>query len=489
MSLKIKKYFIYSIISVFFVMFFSSISFIFKNYILGLDSAIFFTMGNFWKKGMIPYTDFFDNKGPFIFWINYVGQLFSNSRVGINIIQIIFMFFSIVGIEKTISLMLNKRKGKGIYITLFLSLLILYYDGGNLTEDYCLPFLIWSIYFAIRFITAKQYKNHKKYYGIIYGITFALGIMTRITNALPLCAFLVGVAIIIAKKEGLKELFINAVVFGLGNAIILLPFSVYLLYHNSFYKMIYASFIYNIKYAGNGFEGLSTFDWINKIIITIPLVYILIINLIDYFKEKNVLNNILLVNSIIALVFQIKQYLYPHYYMIWIPIIMVSLLKNKTIIGLFKLKKEELKNNKVIEYTIGIGLVLVLTVILAKDIRNIYRISTVERTKRSTYSREVKTITSEIPNTSKDKIIAYNVESWFYVESGIKPCYRFCILQDWACEKDPILFNEFKNNIKSKKADYIIENVEEGKLDSMINKDYYEVKRTREYRLLKKKGI
>ena len=80
---------ILSILSFCFLAFFSYYTSPFTNSDNGYDAAFFRLVGQGMTKGYLPYRDFFDMKGPFLFFIEYVGQLLSYGRKGIFIIQCI----------------------------------------------------------------------------------------------------------------------------------------------------------------------------------------------------------------------------------------------------------------------------------------------------------------------------------------------------------------------------------------------------------------
>ena len=111
----------------------------------GWDADVFMMGGKLVKEGMIPYKEVFDHKGPLMFFIQYIGQMICDKRLGIFILQIIFMFFSLLGVNRLAKLFFKEA---GSIVMPFLTLIFLfqYYKEGNQTEEYCLPFLIWSYY-------------------------------------------------------------------------------------------------------------------------------------------------------------------------------------------------------------------------------------------------------------------------------------------------------------------------------------------------------
>ena len=68
------------ILSLLFLTFFSYSVSIINPYLFHYDSAYFQSVGKLWMSGIVPYRDFFDNKGPLLFLINAVAYIFPFPR-------------------------------------------------------------------------------------------------------------------------------------------------------------------------------------------------------------------------------------------------------------------------------------------------------------------------------------------------------------------------------------------------------------------------
>lgn len=80
-------FFVYSFVLLFFL---SSDSYLYDLH-YHMDSECFFICGKAWMKGMIPYVDFTDSKGPLLWFIYGIGYLLSHhSYVGVFWISIFF---------------------------------------------------------------------------------------------------------------------------------------------------------------------------------------------------------------------------------------------------------------------------------------------------------------------------------------------------------------------------------------------------------------
>ena len=51
------------------------------KYNVGQDAAFFRLVGEGMTKGLLPYQNYFDMKGPYLFWMEYLGQLLLPGRL------------------------------------------------------------------------------------------------------------------------------------------------------------------------------------------------------------------------------------------------------------------------------------------------------------------------------------------------------------------------------------------------------------------------
>lgn len=449
------------------------------------DSTVFILLGQLTKKGMIPYKDFFDHKGPFIYFVEYLGAVISDGTIGIFCIQILFMTVSLMGIYKISRLYISSTKGKVMTVC---SLLVinLYLQGGNCTEEFCLPFLVWSTYYAIRYFKFDYVngREHNPIYSGVYGVTFMVCAFTRVTNAIPLCMILIAGIFTLAYNKKWKNIFKNIMAFLLGTAIFAIPFIIYYISKDAMYEMIYGTIIYNIRYATENAKTtsmLETFNYMKyclaPIIGQIIISFLLLIN-----KTKKSMEYILfLIMGTIAVFMEIKGMPWQHYLMIWVPGLIWFILEYCT----------ELKQDSLIikRYTTIIAIFCVVIVggknlSITHDAYVVYNDTDAEN-----FKSEVSDIIKFIPQEDRDSVIAYNVKPIFYTFSDISPCFRFFISQDWQCIHDKGMFNEFRQDIASKKAKYIVANKNEGrKLDDLISANYEEVHSLESLTLFKAKN-
>ena len=113
-----------------------------KNYPTA-DSAFFLLVGKSMAQGMMPYTDFIDNKGPLIFIINWLGMLIGFT--GTWLIEFMCIFFAVWLCYKTAKRFFSESASLlgtfGTFVAVFS-----WFEGGNFTEGYALPLLFAALY-------------------------------------------------------------------------------------------------------------------------------------------------------------------------------------------------------------------------------------------------------------------------------------------------------------------------------------------------------
>lgn len=304
--------FLILLIITFLVMLMSPLNIFSPNGVSGIDSSVFKTIGYYMKDGLLPYKDMFDHKGPILYLINYLGYIISPNR-GIWIIEFIFMFISTFFIYKSSRLKCSKPISVFITFTV-LSLLCLYFEQGNLCEEYALPFELISLYIFLKYFLEKDIDL--KYF-IVSGISLAIVSMIRV-NMIGLWivfCFSIFIKSLINKKY--KELFTIIGYFLIGITLVFVPLFIWLLKCHIFKDFIDCYFKFNFSYTDvTNKDKLTTFIFFFKN----PIVFGSLLYLL--FKQDKGMKYIALFNYFIGfyLVIMSGQQFY-HYGMTLIPLL------------------------------------------------------------------------------------------------------------------------------------------------------------------------
>lgn len=147
----------------------------FSNRLNAHDSSMFIYFGRGIKDGMIPYNEMFDHKGIILFFVQYLGIFLGNGNDNLGIWIIEVLFFSVTTI---FFLKMGKLITKDIFIPSIAFFVICTiglhtFEGGNLSEEFALPFISIALYFFVKIILTNRYSRMTLFLiGLTGGIIF-----------------------------------------------------------------------------------------------------------------------------------------------------------------------------------------------------------------------------------------------------------------------------------------------------------------------------
>ena len=202
-------------VSFVFVVFFSrSTSFLYVYE--GFDAAIFKQMGLALLKGKTLYVDYFDNKGCILYFINALG-LWIGGNFALLLLQALSLTVTLLIWDKMLAFY-RTEKAQLVCLGIALVLLLAFYDGGNLSEEWCLPFASYPILIYLRALNRQRDIRKSEMFAI--GICFGIITFIRINNASPFLGFIVYLFFIWLFKKDFKMFFSMLFFFFLGTALI-----------------------------------------------------------------------------------------------------------------------------------------------------------------------------------------------------------------------------------------------------------------------------
>lgn len=214
----------------------------------GFDSCTFKTIGYGILEGKMPYTDLFDHKGPILFWLNAIGLGLLNGRLGLFIIEVLFLSATLFFSFKAACLYTSNSKA------LIASLLTLipaidFITEGNQCEEYMLPFIAASLYLALRY-TKGEIQKHPITYSLFYGVSCGIIFFIRPNDAIShIGAIMTGVFILLLLRKEYRTAILNALVFFLGVLVIAAPILAYFHIAGSLHDMLHGTILYNLQYS------------------------------------------------------------------------------------------------------------------------------------------------------------------------------------------------------------------------------------------------
>jgi len=193
--------------------------------LMHVDSSVYITIAQGIIRGMLPYRDLVDNKGPLVYFMSVPG-LFLGGFTGVWITELLLIFISVIFAWKTAVFFGDKNKALLGTIFSFAALIPVNEVSAG-TEEYSLPFLFISLYIFTKYFFSPERKI--KFLELTaLGICFSCAIMTRL-NMFPLWA---GFCFVIFLESVYKRQYLQLLkyicAFLTGIIIIFIPIFLYL---------------------------------------------------------------------------------------------------------------------------------------------------------------------------------------------------------------------------------------------------------------------
>ena len=420
-----------------------------KNGSIGKDSAVFLFIGKMMYEGRIPYMNLFDHKGIVLYFIEYLGYLIgSGKEIGVWIIELLNIFTTTVVFYKICSLFTNKKS------ICFLSAFVIlqfsslsFFSGGNISEEYALPWISLTLFFVIKLFVTNSYKAWNV---IVIGISFAIVLFLRV-NMVGLWGILVlSVVVFFIKEKQFKDIFKCGFLFVLGCLIVIIPILIYLQVTNSMDDMINYYFKFNFSYTGSGKSPIIPLYFLCVCIqcAGISSFFVIYSMVTDY---KNKITQINLLSLLIAfLSAAISFRSYEHYGIILIPFFVIPtisffdvlMVKTTSIINQNNLKVK----NQIIIY---IAILSCIACVLINPAFTLYE--------SHISQKEISEVCNYLSNNTKkeDDVLVLKNNADIYINADRSTKNKF-FYQEPPIDISDELFEEFMNELKTVQSDYIV---------------------------------
>lgn len=201
-----------------------------------VDSGVFQYIGRKILEGYMPYRDIFDHKGPLLYLLNALGlQLMG--RHGIWLMEWIFLFATLIVSYKLCRVFFS-RCASVLSVFMTFSLLGLYLEGGNFTEEYAMLPCVIALYIFAKYFKEKDINNLELF---LLGAGLMSTLLLKANVACAWVIFCVYFAVISLWKKQFKELLRYVILFLLGSCTFFLPIGLWL-----FIKGAWTDFIKSI---------------------------------------------------------------------------------------------------------------------------------------------------------------------------------------------------------------------------------------------------
>lgn len=291
---------------------------------LGSDSIMYRLMGQCWYNGDTVYVDLFDNKGPYLYLIQMLGIGISPERWGIFLLQTL-NFACIFELLYRITTLFTANIWKRITtIGLSVILCLSIFEGGNLTEDWSLSFILLPLYLSLKWLIKSPHTSHPYSATFVYGVCIGIISMIRINNTAIICGIILGLTAIYIVRRQFKTLAYQAIIFIIGLLTATIPMIIYFSAIGALDDMFYATILYNIKYSEVWPTIVDTPTWQN-VIRLLPCAFVAIISLLYDYRHKTLLSFIIIPAAAITFAAFFNSSGFYHYFVLVIPIFFLAL--------------------------------------------------------------------------------------------------------------------------------------------------------------------
>lgn len=424
----------------------------------GWDSSYFMLVGQGIAKDMVPYRDFFDMKGPFLYFIEYLSQLLCWGRAGCFWMEVFHLTISL-WITDEIYRLASSRKYTVLRWLCFLPVLFVAsfsFEHGNLTEEYSLPWLLFSVYLVCRYIKnaeATGNYEHPLLMGFYHGVAFGIMAMIRINNAAFIGAILLSVTIGLITSKQFLNILQNGCVFLLGTAAAVLPFFLWYFAKGQLSEMLNQVFLFGVQYSSQTGIIPKLYMMYNIRYLHLPAVLPLLVAIIYRIRSWRTwllsLAALLLGAVAINMGFGLIHY--------------IALLIPNLVFGLYlwlgccyKTAAEESNCCRRTKYSIIVLFLCAMCVLMLRnpDVIGTYqhKVSTFTGKEWDVWGKsQVDEIVSQIPPDEQDHVYAYGTGiscSRWYVMAGLFPPIRYCDWQQSYINMRPEIGNELADWLK-----------------------------------------
>jgi len=449
------------------------------------DSAIFSIIGKYWAEGAVPYVELWDHKGPVIFFVNCIGYLLSGDNwLGLFFIQFLSVGTFTLFVYKTFRLRFNETVSWALSV-IALFWLACSYEGGNMTEEYLLPFLSAAFYNLLKWIDAyeKERCDHSPWNAFLLGFILSFSFLTRLTNALGACGAMFAIGLVLLRDKRWKNLLQNVLAYVCGFLVLFLPFALYFLSKGAFQDFVFGSFTYNVSNMKATAGGLHNPYWVKYIlpfsIMAVNCFGLAFVSAYMFFSNRDhrVGALVWLCATLFLSSWLFRSSLMSHYRTVALPFFPVLVLE------LFRLKRGF---HPVLRY----GLLALLAI--GPVFITLRKWNSFTDYYDRPYAVEIaKDVQDDVPQEALARMAVYD-DPQVYLVLGIKPVYRNFSFPGTQGRKNDRLKEDILSEYGSCQAEYILTRGETSLIQAILDASYDYVKTYPEsgnYRLWKRRDI
>lgn len=420
---------------------------------IGSDNAMYLTMGTALAKGYAPYSDIFDHKGPLLFLLQMLPQLFTDgySTLAVFVQEVLFLWACLLLLAR-----MARRLGvKAVVVQLiYLAIYAPVVDGGNLTEEYGNLFTLVGLDVMLGiFSEGLSGEQEKKLFApaLVMGAASMAAFLLRANNALPLVGAVGALALYLIWTRRFAGLGRCIAGFLVGCAAVAMPVCAWLMAHGALSDAIYGAFVHNMMYAET--QGQSrmhmlffrTYGHLAMFMAALACMGALL----SAVRTKRWPLALAMAAGAACGGFAafISHKFYYHYLMLGVP---MAALGAAQILAFIR----ERYARRFARVCLMVSAVSVLALAITGAPVNAQREKDYEVMQALT--PDAVALYEQVPEEDRDSFLAYRVEPKWYVATKALPCMRFYFLQEILGAADPAVMDEIAQEFVSDPPRWVV---------------------------------
>lgn len=214
-----------------------------------MDANCYFTIGKGMLHGKLYYVDLFDQKGPLLYFYHTIAALISEkSFIGVFFIEVTSFSFFLYYAYQTLHLYLKKELSFfALPLISFFILTLPAFSHGDSAEEFCLPFLMFSIYSLLKFFHSNQKTPN-------YNMIFINGLMAGFVFTIKFSmlgfwfGFMASLFFYMIYQKETKKAFKSCFVFLGGMILPILPWIIFFAWNHALDIFLDSYIYFNIHY-------------------------------------------------------------------------------------------------------------------------------------------------------------------------------------------------------------------------------------------------
>lgn len=397
----------------------------FFNTVYGGDAAIFRVIGSAMHHGQELYVGVWDHKGPTLFFIEWLGQVIHEGRGGIFVLQVVALTVSLALIM-TLALRFTSRLGAAGAVTLVIAVLSFTFEGGNLSEEFSLPLIVFVLYGALRLLDDDETAHGVR--GLVLsagmGVAFAFTFFTRANNAMPIAGIFAGLLIqLLLRRAPVVKRFGMAIAgFFAMTALIVGWFAL----RGTLEEMLDATFWFNLRYI----EDASAQPKATAYLGTVALAGTLTLaaasaQLLRFGLRGSTWAVVTGLGAASTVAVLSPATSYAHYLTLILPMMALGAV--------------------MLLHALGARMrgILALVIVMAASAVTMYQVPKSVQYARavhlaeSAYQAQLEDVLSDVANDRRQEVFPWSLPATYYLMTDTLPTYKYFITQQWWGSVDP----------------------------------------------------